>query len=114
MTLPLLKVAELGEESPVQFNFDQIAKLFLDTGGESVRLRFGTGTVTGTGARDGSVNITHGMGSTPLVALVVPQSNSFAGSADTLGGTTFRAKLNHLDSGSTFNDAQTIYWAALG
>ena len=113
MTLPLLRVAELGDDNPVQFNFDVLAKLFIDTGNESIKIRFGTGSMTGNGTPTQTANVTHGMGSTPVACFAMAEASTLLPSTSTYGATTFQVALRHVDN-TNWNTAQNFVWAAFG
>lgn len=121
MTLPLLRVAELGEEDEtlanVQFNFDQIAKQFLDTGGQSLKMRVGTATATFSASPTSATKtVNHGLGSTPVAVFITPSSTGVAWAVPHVGAftsTSFGVVLRDADAVNRTGD-HSFYWLAVG
>jgi hypothetical protein len=101
----------------VQGNFDWLLKRFLDTGGRSAGIRFGSGTLTwpGGSAFTNATSVTHGLGTTPAAVLVTGSGGATLVTANTVGATTFNALGCTID-GSTPAASTTItfYWLAIG
>lgn len=117
MTLPLLKV----DDPTLQFNFDEIAKKFLDAGGRQVKVRFGSTTAAFAAAATSSeVTVTHGMGSTPVAVYATGEyvSGTFGPVAvgvrnGSINSTTFKLSAR-ATAGETPTSNVTLYWLAVG
>lgn len=125
MTLPLPPVHDYGDPpsldpGAVQFAFDQLSKLFLDTGGRSLKIRAGTDTVTypGASATSNAKTVNHGLGSTPIAVLLTESSAGVGGgyifvtAAPT--STAFTAQITSPGVTPALNTTQTFYWLAIG
>lgn len=119
MTISLEHV--LGDEV-VRRNFERLAALALDTGGESVGIRFGTATVTWAGASgtSGTLVVSHGLGTTPLVTLASVMGTAsdssvvfaFTGSAP--GGSTFNVAARNPSAIPVNGTTAKVAWLAIG
>lgn len=123
MTLPLPPVTNHeGQLDPevVQFNFDKLAQLVPETGGLSVRLRFGTGTLTWPGGSQFSNGLspTHGLGTTPqvVVAIVMRSTTPLVVlNLTATGATTFSVVGETSDATSPANTrTDTVHWLVIG
>lgn len=67
----MISLETLRDNTPSARNFDKLAQLVLDTGGQSAGIRFGTGTCTfGGGSRmTSATTVSHGLGRTPAAIL---------------------------------------------
>lgn len=62
----MISLERLFDNSPTDRNFQRLVSLVVDTGGQSVGLRFGTVTLTYTAsATSAAATVTHGLGKTP-------------------------------------------------
>lgn len=108
----------LHDGENTQAIFDLIAKSAIDTGGRSIKLRFGTSSVTFTASpTSAQVTIAHGMGSTPTLAAGfartptnarVTVQESAAASATNIFLTGF------ISDAVASSVTQSIYWIAIG
>lgn len=99
----------------VQFNFDRIASLLIDTAGRKLKFRYGSATVPFGGAgTTGDVTVTHGVGSTPVVVFATYSSAASQGLfayVNTIGTTTFT--IHGVATAAPGSD-QTCFWCAIG
>lgn len=73
MTLPI-PVYD-GDPQTLQFILERLAMSAIDTGGRSIKLRWGTGTLTFAASTDSAhVTVTHGMGSAPVAVAPIASS----------------------------------------
>lgn len=116
MTLPI--PAYDGDPQTLQFILDVIAKSATDTGGRSIKLRWGSATIAWPGASPvaTNTNVSHGLGSAPVAVLAsmastapwsVAQPGVFTATQFTLGVRTF-------DGTSPAAASYTAYWIAIG
>jgi hypothetical protein len=113
MTVPLDWVTD----PTIQRNFDRLRELAVDTGGQSVGIRFGTGSVAYPGGDDNfpSEVVTHGLGTTPVVALVTSAGAGTFMAAHTLDSTDFTIDGGTIDGSSpAAATAVTYYWLVIG
>lgn len=90
----MIPLERLLENSVVSRNFDKLAALTMDTGGQSVGIRLGVQTVTFAGsAFSPNYTINHGLGKTPKI--VIPGNQFISG---TVSVTPFSANF----TGTTF------------
>jgi hypothetical protein len=99
----------------VQANFDWLLKRFLDTGGRSGSIRFGTAVVTFSAADTSDTEtVTHGLGTTPVA--VVVSANIFSPGifavTQSVGATTFQTRA--ITRSGTHTGDVTIFWIAVG
>jgi hypothetical protein len=128
LPLPLPAITDAdGRLDPqmAQFAIDVIARQFLDAGGQSLKLRVGTATISwpGGSVTSDTETVTHGMGSTPVVVLVsVASSGGMSGvtlvptvQAFTYTSTQFSVTAYTVDAQTPLNTATTpISWLAIG
>jgi hypothetical protein len=99
-----------------QQNWDEILQRLIDTGGQSVGIRFGLATDAWPGGSDTTtgVAIAHGLGKTPIG--VFTQSTTITAHArpTALTSTTFNVNLRTIDGSSPGAGAATAYWLAIG
>lgn len=109
MTLPLIQVPD----HDIQFNFDEIAKRFLDTGGRALKMRSGTGTISIVANNSGNATVTHGLGSTPSVVVATTDQVNWFASNDSFGASTFRVQVREYQA-AVVTVTVTYYWLAIG
>lgn len=94
-----------------------LQSLVVDTGGQSIGVRFGAASVTWPGGSPFSTakTVTHGLGRTPVTVLTTPNNSPSTCYVDTVGATTFNITL-HTDDGSSPAAAttRTVYWLVIG
>lgn len=114
---------EFVRDNPTtQRNFEKLAAQFLDTGGQSIGIRFGTQVLSWAGgtARTGSPTISHGLGRVPQVVFVTPQGSPSStwfpiAVGDTLGATTFVMRGVTSDNSSpAAATTTTVAWMVIG
>lgn len=111
------KVRE-GAWTTVQRNFDKLVATLIDTGGQSVGIRFGTDTLSfSAAAASATKTITHGLGKTPVAVFAMSDLsteyiviNSIAAS---FTDTQFQVKAQTA-SGSSITQTPRFYWLAIG
>lgn len=100
----------------LQRNLESLQSKF-DTGGKSIRLRYGAGTATWAGGSQdtGDATVTHGMGKTPVVVFTQSQTVTAMTRPTTVGPTTFTVKARTLDGSSPAGTTTAdFYWLAIG
>lgn len=116
----MIALEHLADGSVSDRNFQKLMSLVIDTGGLSVGIRFGSGTVTWAGATPfATVSVTHGLGATPKAVMIcdnglgtLAQIAVFSASA---GATTFTAAAEPTDSSSpAASTTRGFYWVAVG
>lgn len=102
-------------------NFDILRHVAIDTGGLSIGIRFGTGTVTWPGGSVNSdvVTIDHGLATTPRSIQFTPIATATPAdifvSAGSVTSTTFGARGRTTDGSSpAAASTQTFYWLVIG
>ena len=113
-----INLETLADNSKADRNFRKLAQLVLDTGGQDVGVRFGTGTATWPGGSQftNTVTITHGLGRTPIAVVCTCITGGAAiGAYQAFGytSTTFAVKAQAVDGGTTAG-SQTFAWVAIG
>lgn len=103
MTLPLVPVSDPN----VQFNFDRLASLFLDTGNRQIKVRFGKQASCATG----DTTITHGMGSTPVSVVVTPSYDGGSVAFDFVVKSVSSTNFVVTNGSATTTD---LFWVAFG
>jgi hypothetical protein len=103
----------------VRRNFEAVSKLVADTGGRSISIRFGLGTLTWPGGSrlTTAASVNHGLGRTPAaIAFGSVETNMHIAIVAPLpGSTSFTAQGNTIDGGSPVNGTQrSYYWIAVG
>lgn len=100
---------------------DTLRSLVLDTGGQSLGIRVGTGTLTFPGASifTSTLTVTHGLGRTPVVAFVVPMQGAatYIIVPETFSYTNTTFQVNAATSDNSTPAAattKTIGWVAIG
>lgn len=118
----MIRLEDIGEpNSPVQRNFDQLAQLVPDSGGQLSAIRFGVANVTwpGGSATSTSVAVAHGLGATPLVVVATLKDGGGAQyssvAAFSYDADSFNVQL-HTDDASTPANTVTsvVAWIAIG
>lgn len=101
----------------VQRNFERLAQLFPDTGGKSIRVRFGIATLAAggsTAARSQTLTVSHGLATTPVVVLATDQFGAWTSvNAANYTATTFDLSASTVD-GSNFPATVNAAWVAIG
>lgn len=120
MTLPLLQVAELGEQDEklanIQFNFDKLAQLVIDTGGQTLKLRAGSATLTWAASdTSGDATVSHGLGSEPVAVIATSDFNTAYAAITVISKDATDFVLRGRDvAGTSRTGSNTVYWAAIG
>lgn len=113
-----IRLEQLADGSITDRNFQQLMSLVIDTGGESIGVRFGQKAFTwpgGTGLQ--TFTITHGLGRAPIVVLAINGNNNTRGMPRTYtyGATTFVLDIITSDASVPgAGTADTYYWLAVG
>ena len=113
----MISLERLVDGSPAARNFDALQSLVIDTGGQSVGARFGSGTLTFPGSSDstGELTVTHGLATTPVAVLVTGTGGTTLVTVNDVGGTTFDALGVTTDGSEPAADTEsTFYWLAIG
>lgn len=110
----MIKLEHLADGSVTDRNFVKLAGLVLDTGGQSVGLRFGTfsGTTSATGEL--TTTVAHGLARTPGAVLLTSNSSSgtqITARAINLTATTFDVYVVRSAAAAV---AVGGYWAVIG
>jgi hypothetical protein len=122
MTLPLEHVQD-GDWAALNRVIDKLRSLVPDTGGSSVGIRWGIGTVTWPGGQSLSAanTIAHGLGTDPAAIAITPIAAAGDGAgfsaqvtAGAVGGVSFDVRLG-VDSFSPVAGTQrSFYWIVIG
>lgn len=117
MTLPLPPF-DPGDPAGLQFILDRLADAAIDTGGQAVKLRFGTSSVTFTAsANSAQVTIPHGMGSKPVIAggfAATPANARITVQESATADPTNIYLTGFQTQGTAVSITQNIYWFAIG
>jgi hypothetical protein len=104
------------EDDRRQSNWEEILRRLIDTGGQSIGVRFGVGADSWPGGSDttSGVAVAHGLGKTPVV--VFTQSTTITAHArpTALTSTTFNGNLRTIDGTAPGAGAASFYWLAIG
>lgn len=115
---PLPLPAYDGTDATLQFILDRIATAFIDTGGQSLKLRSGTSSVTYTAAATSAQKtIPHGMGSTPVRVWAFQRAPlvEFTHLYESTAADATNIYLTGRQiGGAVVTNTQNIYWFALG
>lgn len=76
-------------------------------------LRFGIGQVTGNGTRTVAINVAHGAGFVPRLALAMAAGNARLNAAGAADATNFAIVFDHVD-GTAWATAEPFYWVVAG
>jgi hypothetical protein len=99
----------------VQQNFDAISQLSIDTGGQSVGLRFGSAVVSTPGAAAFfDVTVSHGLGTTPVVVVGNTDHGNYYVSTFTYTATQFTARCGHKNDTVVDPGDFNLRWIAIG
>lgn len=110
-----ISLEQLADGSTSDRNFQKLQVLVLDTGGASLGLRMGTGSVTFTAANTSAVKVvSHGLGRTPAVVLTTPNANTgFVFSVTARASTTFSVQ-GFTTGGGSVTTTVNFDWVAIG
>lgn len=122
----MISLEPLTDGSPAARNFDTLRRLVPDSGGQSVRFRFGTVTLTWPGAsqQSNAPTTAHGLGSVPANAQLTPLGGLSAGSfviavpvvvaAGTDATNLQVTAKTHDESSPAAGTTAVIYWVVFG
>lgn len=108
-----------ARDPELQRNLDELKGRTIDTGGKSVRLRFGTGTLVYTASQQSAtLTVTHGLGTTPVNVQLTPSSAGLGLFAvDLIDGsktsTTFQVA-GYIVNGGAVTVNESFDWLAIG
>jgi hypothetical protein len=113
----MINLENLLDGSIADRNFQALARLGIDTGGQSVGIRFGVATLSWTASTDSAVlTVTHGLGRTPVVVV----ANSF--SAASFASVPYCTTLSFTSTSfglagivrAAFTGSTQVCWVAIG
>lgn len=110
-----ISLEQLHDNSPADRNFHKLAQLVLDTGGKTIGIRFGTGSVTFTASTTSATQtIAHGLAKVPQYIACQALDSSGAITVRPVSGAdavNFQAVGR---TASAVTGAATFYWAVIG
>lgn len=110
----MIKLEHLADSSISDRNFQKLMSLVLDTGGESVGLRFGTGSATWTAAvNSASVTVPHGLGKIPAAAGAFTRDLGIAYAVTARDATNITVR-GFATAGAPTSGTATFDWAVIG
>lgn len=111
----MIGLEQIADGSVTDRNFQKLMSLVIDTGGQSVGLRFGVASVTHTASVQGVQTVTHGLGRTPGAVLCTVNAGAdgtaYTASAFNLAATTFGIVTTRAPA---FSATLSVYWVAIG
>lgn len=116
MTINLEHTAD--ENTAIDRNFEKLKSLVIDTGGESVGMRFGIAVLTYTAAAvTPALTVTHGLGVTPECILALPASGANRHCVNyvvvTRTDTTFDL-ISETVTGAAISGNLSVFWLVIG
>lgn len=114
----MLALERLLDGSITARNFQKLQQLVIDTGGQSVGMRFGTTSVTWPGGAQATnvPAVDHGLGRTPVVALLTPlNSTNLVLSVMSVTATQITVQGATRDESSpVLGTTRTVHWLVIG
>lgn len=113
-----IALEHLADGSISDHNFQKLMALVLDTGGQSIGLRIGTGTVTFTTSTTSPVvTVNHGLGKTPVVVFAGPMfaaASTYTGIVITPSHATSTQCSFNGDCRTSLNQSVVFAWVVIG